>query len=361
MTFRPDPGSLAPQVLDHATALPAAFYTEPGALAFERTAVFARSWQLVAHVSQLAGSGDHVVTDIAGVPLVLVRGEDGVLRALHNVCRHRAGPLAECDGRGARALRCRYHGWTYTLDGRLHRATEMGGVPDFDPAGIRLPEARVATWRGLVFVALDPAEGFDTFIAQVDTRLGTLGFDHHVFDRRVAYEADCNWKVYVDNYLEGYHLPHVHPGLNRVLDYRSYAIETGRRHSLQFSPIDGSRGVYADGEALYFFLWPNTMLNILPGRLQTNRVVPLGPDRCRIDFDYSYPAGTDPETLAAQQRDQAFSDEVQLEDGAICAAVQRGLASGGYVPGRLNPLRENAVFHFQELIRSTYRDAGSVA
>jgi choline monooxygenase len=364
MTFRPDPTLLAPQSLDHAVALPAPFYVEPGALAFERKAVLRRSWQLLAHASQLAGIGDHVVSDIAGVPLLLVHGEDGVLRALHNICRHRAGPLAECDGRGAKALRCRYHGWTYGLDGQLHRATEMADTADFDVATIRLDAATLVTWRGLVFVALQPATPFEDFIAQIQARIGDADFSDHVFNRRIAYEADCNWKVYIDNYLEGYHLPHVHPGLNRLLDYRNYIIETGTWHSLQYSPIDGSSGIYDAGEALYFFLWPNTMLNILPGRLQTNRVVPLGSDRCRIDFDYSYPRATSPEALAGYDRDQAFSDEVQHEDGAICAAVQRGLASGVYRPGRLNPKRESAVFHFHEQLRRVWReslahDAGS--
>ncbi|MBB5206626.1 aromatic ring-hydroxylating oxygenase subunit alpha [Chiayiivirga flava] len=358
MSVLPDPATLAPQTLERATALAAPFYTAPEALAFEQAELFSRSWQLVAHVSQVAASGDHVVTDIAGVPLLVVRGDDGELRALHNVCRHRAGPLAECDGRGARSLRCRYHGWTYGLDGRLRSATEMGGAADFDPAVVRLPSVPLVVWRGLVFVSLDPVEDFATLIAQVDARLGERGFEHYAFDRRVPYEAQCNWKVYIDNYLEGYHLPHVHPGLNRLLDYRSYVVETGARHSLQYSPLADSGGIYTAGEALYVFLWPNTMLNILPGRLQTNRVVPLGIDRCRIDFDYSY-AGDAGDDIQARTRDREFSDEVQHEDGAICAAVQRGLASGGYVPGRLNPKRENAVFHFHELLRSVWRERGA--
>lgn len=373
MNSPPQPASFAAQTLWNAVALPAAFYVHPDALQLELRAVFSRSWQLLAHVSQLAGAGDHVIGDIAGVPLLLVRGEDGEIRALHNVCRHRAGPLATCDGRGARSLRCRYHGWTYGLDGQLRHATDMAATPGFDPGSIALGQASVALWRGLVFVALAPAVTFADFIAQVDARIGAMDFSQHVFERRVPYEADCNWKVYVDNYLEGYHLPHVHPGLNSVLDYRSYSTETGHWHSLQTSALDGSE-VYASGEALYFFLWPNTMLNLLPDRLQTNRVVPLAPDRCRIDFDYSYPAasdshtGTDARALREQalreqavrqqaSLDQAFSDQVQQEDALICAAVQRGLASGVYQPGRLHPVREQGVFHFHEHVRRIWREA----
>src|SRR5690606_22637018 len=112
-----------------------------------------------------------------------------------------------------------------------------------------------------------------------------------------------------------------------------------------------------DGEALYYYLWPNLMLNILPGRLQTNRVIPLGVDRCRVEFDYCYPVTADADAAARREADRRFSAEVQLEDGEICAAVQQRLASGAYVPGRLNPKRENAVHHFHELVRRSWREA----
>jgi choline monooxygenase len=356
MTFRPDTADLAAQALERASALPAPFYTDLDALAFEQRAVFARHWQLLAHVSQLSASGDHIVGEIAGVPVLIVRGDDGVLRGLHNVCRHRAGPLALCDGRGAKALRCRYHGWTYTLDGKLRSATEMQGAEDFDPGTIRLPEIRVETWRGLVFAAIEPQHAISELMRGTEARLGERDFSHFVFERRDSFEVACNWKVYVDNYLEGYHVPHIHPELNKLLDYRSYVTETTHWHSLQFSPLESDASLYGEGDALYYFLWPNIMLNLLPNRLQTNRVIPLGPDRCRVEFDYLYPQDDSSEARARRAEDRRFSAEVQHEDGDICAAVQRGLASGGYVPGRLNPKRENAVHHFHELIRRAWRE-----
>ena len=274
----------------------------------------------------------------------------------------------EAEGNAERYT-CFYHGWTYDLDGQLKSAPEMGTAPDFDIADIRLPQLRVRIWQGLVFAAAPASHAvrnsvrFEALVAGIDARIGTQrGLEHYGHHQRVAYDLACNWKVYVDNYLEGYHVPHVHPALNRMLDYRSYQTEIAEWHSLQWSPLESSAELYGNGDALYYWLWPNTMLNILPGRLQTNRVVPLAVDRCRVEFDFYYPLGESAnddsgEARARREADLAFSDEVQHEDLGICADVQRGLASGSYVAGRLNPLRESAVHHFQERLRAAYRQA----
>ena len=360
MTRLLSPDVLAPQPLAHAHALDARFYTDPATVALDRAAVFDRAWQIVCHVSQLREAGDHVVADLAGLPVIAVRGADGVVRVMHNVCRHRAGPLAQCDGLGAKSLRCRYHGWTYTLDGVLRSAPEMGGVADFEPGDVRLPQLAVRVWQGMVFAAVDAARApaFEAFVAGIEARIGEArGLADYAHHHRVAYDVACNWKVYVDNYLEGYHVPHVHPALNRMLDYRSYVTEASEWYSFQWSPLESGDGLYGNGDALYYWLWPNTMLNILPGRLQTNRIVPLGVDRCRVEFDFYYTRDDSEAGEARRQADRDFSDEVQLEDLTICEDVQRGLASGSYRAGRLNPLRENAVHHFHERMRRAYRDA----
>lgn len=350
-------GVLAPQALDHARALSARFYTQPAVAELDARAVFTRSWQLVCHQSQLAGVGDHVVVDIGNLPIIVVRSDAQTIRAFHNVCRHRAGPLAKCNGLGAKALRCHYHGWTYGLDGVLRSAPEMGSTADFVLSDIRLPEVRVHAWQGLVFVATGDAPEFAEFVAGIDARLGSERvMDGYRFHHHSSYDVDCNWKVYVDNYLEGYHVPHIHPGLNRLLDYRSYVTETAQWYSYQFSPLESGADLYGDGEALYYFLYPNAMLNILPGRLQTNRVIPMGVDKCRVEFDFYYAVDESPEAQARRARDLDFSNEVQDEDVTICEDVQRGLASGSYEAGRLNPLRENAVHHFHELLRRAYRE-----
>ncbi|HET7931267.1 MAG TPA: Rieske (2Fe-2S) protein, partial [Rhodanobacteraceae bacterium] len=181
-----------PQPLATATALPAHFYFGDEAATRDRRAIFARSWQLVARFTQVAHPGDHVVCDVAGVPLLLVSGADGTLRALHNVCRHRAGPLALCDGRGAKRLRCHYHGWTYALDGQLLTAPEMDDAQGFDKSCIRLPEARVAEWRGLVFAALgDDAPPLDDLLDGVDARIGDRRIEDYAFHSRTSYDIAC--------------------------------------------------------------------------------------------------------------------------------------------------------------------------
>ncbi len=339
--------------LDQARALPARYYFGEDMLAQEHDTVFARSWQLVAHQAQLAEPGDLVVEKIGKVPILVVRGKDGVLRAFPNVCRHRAGPLALCNGKGANALHCKYHGWTYTLEGQLRSAPEMQGAKDFEVGDIRLPPLRVHEWQGLVFVALsDAVAPFDEVYAGIVERIAPIDLSTMHFLRRETYDIECNWKVYVDNYLEGYHLPHVHPGLSKVLDYRAYDTELFPWQILQTSPLRDSGEIYGEGEAFYYQIYPNIMLNIMPGRLQTNRVLPLGPGRCRVEFDFFY--AQDDKAQSRIARDAEFSDEVQLEDVTICEAVQLGLASGTYDAGRLCPKRESGVWHFHNMLRAAY-------
>ena len=349
----------AAKTLELASALPARYYFGEDMLAMEQRSVFARSWQLIAHHDQLAEPGDHVVEKIGDVPVIVVRGQDGVLRAFPNVCRHRAGPLALCNGKGARALHCKYHGWTYTLEGQLRSAPEMQAAQDFTVEGIHLPALRVHEWQGLVFVTLSAeTPPFEQVYSGIVERIAPIDLSAMRYLRRDSYDIDCNWKVYIDNFLEGYHLPHVHPGLSKVLDYRAYDTELFPWYSLQSSPLRDGGQFYGEGEAFYYQVYPNVMLNIMPGRLQTNRILPLGPGRCRVEFDYYY--AQDDQAMSRIAADQAFSDEVQIEDVTICEAVQKGLASGFYEAGRLCPKRESGVWHFQNLLRAAYADDAGV-
>jgi choline monooxygenase len=332
------------EAVETAETLPAKTYVDPAWLELERRAVFGRTWQLVAHAEQLAEHGDSVAAEIAGMPVVVVR--DGAeLRGFHNVCRHRAGPVAVGCARRS-TLQCRYHGWTYGLDGRLLRAPEMDGVRDFDPERVKLPEVRVAKWGPLVFACLsDDAPELSVELAEIAEPDGL----RHV--QRREYTLAANWKVYVDNYLEGYHVPLVHPGLHRELDYASYRVEPRGRFSIQHAPFRAGQGQErryvaegADKSAEYFWVFPNLMLNIYLGQLQTNVVIAEGVGRTRVVFDwFATDAPREFERLAE------FSHEIQLEDEGICEAVQRGLASGSYGRGRYSAAREVGVHHFHRL------------
>jgi choline monooxygenase len=281
------------------------------------------------------------------------------------VCRHRAGPVASGAG-SCKALRCGYHGWTYGLDGRLLATPEFEGVENFRREDVRLPEFRAASWIGLVFANLDiAAPALAATLGDLSPRLEERGLGSMRFAFRREWTVACNWKVYVDNYLEGYHIPVVHPSLLRELDYGTYRTETFRNHVLQVSPIKASGGRLetgaAGGEAAYWWIWPNLMLNVYPDNFSTNLIVPLDEGRTLTVFEWFFHQPDRPGAAAKVEQTVAFSDEIQIEDIAICEAVQRGLRSRTYVRGRYSERRESGVHHFHRLWAAAMETAGGPA
>ena len=340
-----------------AWTLPASLYTDPGVHAAEKENIFGCTWQVVGHFGQVANPGDYFTTEIIGEPLLIVRGADGVLRGFYNVCRHRAGPPAQ--GCGSRKLfRCGYHGWTYDLDGSLISATEIEGVEGFRPEDFALVPVRTEEWLNFVFVNLDPdaealRESLSELTRQVD-RFPVAGMK--LFERR-TYKMKCNWKTYVDNYLEGYHLPSVHPGLNRELDFNAYAVEPYAKHVRQFSPIRGTQAGdaaprrYQDAaEGLttdYFWIFPNWMLNCYPDNVSLNIVLPLGPERSMAIFEWYLPEKE--HGSPAAKASVEFSDQIQVEDVGICEVVQKNLRSRSYSRGRFSVTQERGVHAFHRM------------
>lgn len=335
--------------LTEASALAPHYYCAEDIFHAENKRILAPSWQLVAPAESVKGGGDLVTREVGGVPILVVRTGDGALNGFYNICPHRAGPLATCDQRGTKRLRCRYHGWIYDHEGNLRTAPEMQGAEGFDRDTIRLDPVDVHEWGGLIFARAGDGPSFSDIFAGIDVIVVGDVLRNMVHHTARLYDVAANWKVYIDNFLEGYHLPLVHPGLTQLVDYADYKTELGRYWSLQRSPVEES-GPYAAGEGLYFFIYPNTMLNIMPGRLQTNRVVPTGLESCRVEFDFYYAPGAE----GRASEDLRFSDQVQEEDRLICEHVQKGLASGVYKPGRLSPSREAGVWHWQNLLREAY-------
>ncbi|MGH7523364.1 MAG: aromatic ring-hydroxylating oxygenase subunit alpha [Gemmatimonadales bacterium] len=340
-----------------AATIPARLYVDPVYQALEEEKVFGRTWQLVGRVDQLTVTGQYLTAEVGGESIVVVRDGE-VLRGFHNICLHRAGPVAEGCGK-RQTLQCRYHGWTYRLDGLLLNAPEMDAALDFSATAMHLMPVQVAQWGPLVFVNLDlktaPLEHFFEDIDQ-RTRRFELGSMRHV--ERKSWTINCNWKVYVDNYLEGYHIPVVHPTLHKELDYDQYRIELHRYYSIQRAPIRAGRGAQRqyeaaapDDEAQYYWIFPNLMLNVYLGQLQTNVVIPRGHAACEVVFEWF--AERLPEDLLqdpAWTRRLAFSDEIQDEDIHICERVQRNLRSRSYDRGRYSPAQESGVHHFHSLL-----------
>lgn len=347
--------------LSRAHTLPAFAYTDAAFLEAERTKIFARAWQPVANLDDLREPGSYATGEIAGAPIVVARGTDGVLRGFYNVCRHRAGPVA--IGKGARrSFTCRYHGWSYALDGKLVGTPELGEVKGFDRSCHGLKSVRVDTWGPLVFASLDTSEhapSLASVLGKIPEETAHLDLADMKPVARKVYEVACNWKTYVDNFLEGYHLPTVHPGLYKELDYERYRVELHGNYSSQLAPIrpkkkeSGGARYYdeADAAALYYWVFPAWMLNIYPDNMSLNVVVPNGPSRCSVIFEWYRSAATANDDAAIERMKQ-FSHEIQLEDMDICTLVQRGLASGAYERGRFSVLRENGVHHFQSLVHA---------
>lgn len=334
----------------------ASFYIDPTRLDREYGEVFARSWQLVGHIGQLPKSGDYFATRLGREPLLFVN-DGGVIRGFFNVCRHRAGPIAHGCG-NARRLVCRYHGWTYDLSGQLLRTMEMDGA-DFDPSKIRLEGVRVHQFGPLLFAALDPATpSFDEFFPGVAARCAPLRLETMRYLTTREYPVAANWKVYIDNYLEGYHIPLVHPGLNREIDYRQYVTELAPRHTLQYAPVrEGTSTLYtgekSNGQAFYYWLFPNIMLNIYEGQMQTNIVLPVDANNTIVRFDwFAYEPLPDMATDERWNKLVAFSEEVQEEDAKICEAVQFNLGSRAYASGPYSPKRESGVKLFHDLMKA---------
>lgn len=367
------PGIAPIAPLARASTLPSALYLDPNVLDVERDRIFGRTWQLVAHWDDLSRAGDFVPVTVLDEPIVITHGHDGVLRAFYNVCRHRAGQVALTRG-NRRALQCKYHGWTYGLDGTLRTAPEMEDTEDFDPTCFGLQPVRVDRFGPFVFVNLDDdAVPLAEVLGAIPQEVARAGFDLSAMRRveRRDYVIECNWKVYVDNYLEGYHIPIAHPALYREIDYDAYQVETFRWYSKQHAPVRelkpgqevGRDRRYlrsADGEedALYYWLFPNTMLNLYPDNVSTNVILPLGHDRTLTIFEWFFAQPGTGGGWESMQQTIAFSDEIQQEDIVLCEQVQRGLRSRSYDTGRFSARRENGVHHFQSLVRESLGDAG---
>lgn len=315
-------------------------------------AIFATSWQCLAHESQMLAAGDYVAETIAGIAVLAVRGEDGDIRVFRNACRHRLSPLAP-DGAGSCGadLMCPYHGWRYALDGRLKAATGFGPMEGFDARQWSLVALPMQVWRGFVFVALSAQAGdFESWIAPVAARLTATPLEDWRFAARRQHDVACRWTLYVENYLEGYHVPVLHKALDAEIDSAAYRVTIEDRIAIHHAPLREERRKDAVYEGLWAWAWPNLGINVYQGGMMMERIWPMADGSTRLDYLYVF---ADPE--ADQSATFAMSDIVTAEDKMICEAVERNVAAGDIAQGPLSPRHENAVAHFRALMDAAVR------
>lgn len=332
------------------TTAPANWYVDPAKWPVERRNVFASSWQFLAPESALPEPRAWRLENLAGYPIIVVRDDAGEIRAFHNVCRHRAGPLVReeagiCDG----ALTCQYHGWRYALDGRLRAARDFGAAGDFDVREFGLFPVRLQSWRGLLFAAIEAdAPDFHELMGPLEQRLQDADWSDLRLGLRRAHVLDCNWKTYVENYLEGYHVPTMHPSLDADVQSDKYSVTVEGRVALHYAPPRNPNAIY---DGLWAWVWPNIGINVYQRGLMIERMSPVGHAQTRLDYFYLTPNGE-----SVSQDTLRMSDEVTAEDKWITERVQENLNAGVYERGRLSPKHENALHAFQTWVAAALRN-----
>jgi choline monooxygenase len=354
------------------TALEPRLYTDPALLDAEQELIFERTWQLAGHVSALPQTGSYLTARAGTQPVLVVRDEHGELRAYRNVCRHRGSRLLSGSGQCKAAIRCRYHGWTYRLDGSLIGVPEGLAFEGLDKSALGLLPARVEVMCGLVFVNLDAgATPLAELVGDLPQRLARYRIDSlEPFAESGGSRQPANWKVVADNYLEGYHIPIAHPGLMRMLDYKRYDVEVAEHYVWFESPLrdkpSSNRlerlyarmvtpmpGLGPDDRRVwrYAFIYPNTTIDLYPDQVNTWQMLPDGVAATADTWGSYRPPGADPRTRLVQWANQRLNTLVLDEDIDLVDNVQQGLQTRGYRCGPLGA-REAAVSWFADRVRA---------
>lgn len=358
--------------LQHWT-LPREAYVSPLLYEEEQRQIFQKGWSFVCHRSELASPGQYVTQRIGGEPVVVLCDKEGQLRAFSNVCRHRASVLLEGRGTLQKVITCPYHGWSYSLAGKLQGVAESKSAPTLERSSLGLPALHVGVLCGLVFVSLDEnPPPLETFFGDLGSKLAEHQLEELTFYRLSWADYNQNWKVVVDNFLEGYHVAMGHPGLARLFDYPKYQNNPGQRHVWIDAPLspkpskDPVERLYQrlatvrpglpnrmNGQWWYAWLWPSTCISLYPEQADMWHLVPLGLNKTRaVSIVYLHPKSGLRNRLASRIN-WHINTLVSQEDDEICSRVQEGLGSRLYTRGRLHDKTENAVQHFHGLLRQS--------
>jgi choline monooxygenase len=329
--------------------LPASVYRDPDIYERERRLIFARSWLLAIHQAQIPRPGDSVSITAAGYPLIVLRSQNGSIRAFHNVCRHRAGPLVVDESGRRDQLVCQYHGWRYDLTGKLTNTPDFGAAEGFDPKNNGLFPVNCGLWRGFVFINMDTnPEPLDGFVAPLQTARN-VPFEQFRVIRTSSHTLACNWKTYAENYVETYHIPRIHPFLNSAVDSNQFDIRISPPAILYEAPKRENTPV----SGFWAWLWPCLCVNGYADSVLMERIWPVSVNETRLDYLYCFPEGVSSKLI---EETIAASETTTQEDKAICEAVQRNLNAGVYDQGLLSPTQEAGVAWLQDQVRRVVLD-----
>ena len=335
--------------MNHNT-LSSSWYQDKEIFALEKKNIFSKSWHLLGSINQVPNKGDYVAKTINDQPIILTRDNNNTLNTFYNVCQHRGCILLEHEG-NSKQIKCGYHGWTYELSGDLRTARGFDKeLLDFKK--YQLKPIKHYIWMDQIFIKFndDDNNNLKKTLRKIEKIIEPLNFSEYKYRKRDTYKIKCNWKVYMDNYLEGFHIPLVHPKLNTVINYKSYETQTFDDFSMQWCFLNPDSSPYKNSEdnnkAYYFTIYPNILFNIAPGRLQTNTIEPIDEQNCNVIFDYYFKDVSEKKI----KEDIVFSEEVQNEDIYICEKVQKGLKSNGFNQGIFSEKYEIGVSHFQSYI-----------
>ncbi len=343
-----------------AHTLPSSFYRSVQVFEQSKENIFARTWHWVAEADVIAEPQQvwpfTLLPGVLDEPLLFTRDVEGQAHCLSNVCTHRGKIVVEQPGK-QRLLSCGYHGRCFRLDGRFRSMPQFEGVQNFPSPADDLHSVSFATWLGLLFVSLQPAAPFEEFVRPIVERLSWLPWDTLRFhaEHSQDYDLKAHWALYCDNYLEGFHIPFVHPALNQAIEFNQYEYELYPYCSLQVGVAkegepcfripsgapDHGRRIYA----YYYWVFPNLMFNVYPWGLSLNVVEPLSHECTRVRFRTYY--------FADATSDRALNrlDITEMEDEAVVQSVQLGIQSRFYHTGRYSPAQERGVHHFHRLVQ----------
>ena len=326
--------------------LPSDWYWNKEVYLKEREKIFSKQWMLVGQIENLQNVGDYITDIIADYPVLVIKNEEGVLKAFHNVCRHRASQI-KLDSKGkCNNLVCPYHGWKYDLDGKLISNANFKG--NMDLKLFSLYEFKVEQWRDLVFINMNPeASPLSEVIYPVEKDIERNFSDNMEFYKELHFKVKCNWKTYIDNYQEGYHIPLIHPQLSKDLEWQEYKVINEGNCSIHRVNARGG----SNQQGSFGWMFPNFSYNTYGRGSSYMRVNPIGAGEIRLSYFLYKDMNLSSEEFEKEALE--YQHLISQEDQDMVPFIQKNLEAGIYHAGPLSHHWENGLIHFHSLIRSS--------